>query len=89
MAGVIQRGVYPCRFGTVVGRELSGRRNALVLSSVDLHTVSLVAIAAPTSGQEPPKHEHLTNQTQGILNIIRMVIANAGSVTVGSAGIAT
>ena len=34
-------------------------------------------------------HEHLTNQTQGILNIIRMVIANAGSVTVGSAGIAT
>ena len=33
-------------------------------------------------------HEHLTNQTQGILNIIREVIANAGSVTVGSAGIA-
>ena len=37
MAGVIQRGVYPCRFGPVVRRELSGRRNALVLSSVDLH----------------------------------------------------
>ena len=33
-------------------------------------------------------HEHLTNQTQGILNIIREVIADAGSVTVGSAGIA-
>ena len=33
-------------------------------------------------------HEHLTNQNQGILNIIRAVIANAGSVTVGSAGIA-
>ena len=57
MAGVIQRGVYPCRFGPVVGRELSGRRNALVLSSVDLHTVSIVAIVAPTSGQEPPKAE--------------------------------
>ena len=27
-------------------------------------------------------HEHLTNQTQGILNIIREVIADAGSVTV-------
>ena len=34
-------------------------------------------------------HEHLANQNQGILNIIREVIANAGSVTVGSAGIAT
>ena len=33
-------------------------------------------------------HEHLTDRNQGILNIIRAVIANAGSVTVGSAGIA-
>ena len=33
-------------------------------------------------------HEHFTNQTQGTLNIIREVIATAGSVTVGSAGIA-
>ena len=33
-------------------------------------------------------HKHLTDRSQGILNIIRAVIANAGSVTVGSAGIA-
>ena len=57
MAGVIQRGVYRCRFGHVVGRELSGRRNALVLSSGGLHAVSPVAIVAPTSGQEPPAAE--------------------------------
>ena len=33
-------------------------------------------------------HEHLTNQNQGILTIIREVIAEAGSVTAGSAGVA-
>ena len=57
MAGVIQGGVYPCRFDPVVGRELSGRRKALVLSSGDLHAVSGVAIVAPTSGEMPPSVE--------------------------------
>ena len=33
-------------------------------------------------------HESVTNQDQGILNIIRVVIENAGSITAGSAGIA-
>ena len=33
-------------------------------------------------------HEYYANQSQGIFSIIRKVIANAGSVTAGSAGIA-
>ena len=33
-------------------------------------------------------HEYYTNETQGIPNIMRELIANAGSVTVGSAGLA-
>ena len=57
MAGVTKGGVYPCRFGPILGRELSGQRHALILSNTDLHTASPVSIVARTSGQEPPKAE--------------------------------
>ena len=40
-------------FGPTVGRELSSRRYALVLSNADLHDVGRVAIVVPTSGKEP------------------------------------
>ncbi len=53
MAGLKQGGVYRCDFGPSVGRELSRRRNALVLSSADLHNEGRVAIVVPTSGREP------------------------------------
>lgn len=53
MAGLTQGGVYRCDFGPTVGRELSSRRNALVLSGADLHEVGRVAIVVPTSGREP------------------------------------
>ena len=53
MAGVTQGGVYRCDFGPTVGRELSGRRNALVMSRADLHSVRPMAIVVPTSGREP------------------------------------
>ena len=45
--------MYECRFGPVAGHELGERRNALVLSGADLHTVAKVAIVAPTSAREP------------------------------------
>ncbi len=53
MAGVTQGGVYRCDFGPTVGRELSSRRNALVLSGADVHSVGRVAIVVPTSAREP------------------------------------
>ena len=54
MAPIVQGVVYRCNFEPVLGHELSGHRGALVLSSNELHEPMGVAIAAPTSGQEPP-----------------------------------
>ena len=54
MARITQGAVYRCNFEPIVGRELSGTRRALVLSSDELHGLTPVAIVAPTSGREPP-----------------------------------
>ncbi len=57
MAGIAQGAVYSCNLGPVVGRELSGPRNALVLSTGELHEQSRVAVVVPASGSEPPRVE--------------------------------
>lgn len=54
MAGIVQGLVYRCDFGPILGRELSGRRRALVLSSDEVHELTGAAIVVPTSGQSPP-----------------------------------
>ena len=60
MPAVVRGSVYWCDFGPNIGRELSERRPALVISNASLHGNSSTAIVIPMSSATPDD-QHLRN----------------------------
>lgn len=60
MPAVVRGSVYWCDFGPNIGRELSDRHPALVISNADLHNGTSTAIVLPMSSVVPAD-QHLRN----------------------------